>query len=68
MFFFLQFLLYFQHGWPKHQLVGSLSKKTLTIEQNVKLPDANKKTRQICRQLADQRRIGKTTAAKIIKK
>ena len=50
----------------KHQLAGSLSKKTLTIEEKIKLLDANKKTRQSCRQLADQFRIGKITAAKII--
>ena len=51
----------------KHQLAGSLSKKTLTIEEKIKLLDANKKTRQSCRQLADQFRIGKTSVAKIIK-
>ena len=51
----------------KHQLAGSLSKKTLTIDEKIKLLDANKKTRQSCRQLAHQFRIGKTAAAKIIK-
>ena len=51
----------------KHQLASSLSKKTLTIEEKIKLLDANKKTRQSCRQLEDQFRIGKTAAAKIIK-
>ena len=30
---------------PKHQLSGSLSKKTLTIEEKIKLFDADKKTR-----------------------
>ena len=51
----------------KHQLAGSLSKKTLTVEEKIKLLDANKKTRQSCRQLAHQFRIGKTSVAKIIK-
>ena len=41
-------------------------KKMFTIEEKIKLLDANKKTRQSCRQLADQFRIGKTAAAKII--
>ena len=50
-----------------HQLAGSLSKKTLTIEEKIKLLDANNQTRQSCRQLADQFCIGKTAAAKIIK-
>ena len=48
----------------KHQLSG---KRTLTIEEKIKFLDANKKTRQSCRQLADQFRIMKTAAAKIIK-
>ena len=51
----------------KHLLTGSLSKKTLIIEAKIKLLDANKKTRQSCRQLADPFRIGKTAVAKIIK-
>ena len=51
----------------KQQLAGSLSKKTLTIEEKVKLLDTNKKARQSCRQIADQFSIGKTAAAKIIK-
>ena len=51
----------------KHQLAGSLSKKTLTVEEKIKLLDANKKTRQSCRQLAHQFRIGKIAAAKINK-
>ena len=51
----------------KHQLAGSLSKKTLTIEEKIKLLDASKKTRQSCRQLAGQFHIGKTPAANIIK-
>ena len=51
----------------KHQLAVSVSKKKMfTIEEKIKLLDANKKTRQSCRQLADQFRIGKTAAAKII--
>ena len=51
----------------KHQLAGSLSKKTLTIEEKIKILDGNKKTRQSCRQLADPVRIGRNAAAKIIK-
>ena len=51
----------------KHQLAGSLSKKTLTIKEKLKLLDANKKTAQSCRQLADQFCIGKTAATKFIK-
>ena len=38
-----------------------------TIEEKVKLLDANKRTRQSCRQLADHFCIGKTGAAKINK-
>ena len=45
----------------KHQLAG---KRTLTIEEKIKFLDANKKTRQSCRQLADQFQIEKTAAAK----
>ena len=45
----------------KHQLSG---KRTLTIEVKIKFLDANKKTRQSCRQLADQFHIEKTAAAK----
>ena len=51
----------------KHQLAGSLSKKTLAIEEKIKLLDANKKTRQSWKQLADQFYTGKTAATKIIK-
>ena len=51
----------------KHQLAGSLSKKTLTIEEKIKILDGNKKIRQSCRQLADPFRIGRNAAAKIIK-
>ena len=50
----------------KQQLAGSLSKKTLTTDEKIKLLDANKKIRQSCRQLADQFRTEKTTVAKII--
>ena len=51
----------------KHQLASSLSKITLTIEEKIKLLAANKKTRQSCRQLADQFCIEKTATAKTIK-
>ena len=51
----------------KHKLASSLSKKTLTIEEKIKLLDDYNKKRQSFRQLADQFSIGKTAAAKIIK-
>ena len=57
----------FNAAMLKHQLAGSLSKKTLTIEEKIKVIDAKKKTRQSWKQLADQFCIGKTAAAKIIK-
>ena len=63
---FLQVLLYFQHSVSRHQLAGSLIKKTLTIGEKIKILDASKRTRQSCRQLADQFLIGKTAAAKIV--
>ena len=50
-----------------HQLAGSFSKKTLTIEEKIKLLDANKKPRQSWKHLADQFCIGKTAASKINK-
>ena len=37
-----------------HQLAGSLSKKTLTIEEKIKLLDANKKPRQSWKQLVSK--------------
>ena len=49
----------------KHQLEGSLTKKTLTLE--IKLLDANKERKQSCRQLAEMFNIGKTAAANITK-
>ena len=49
----------------KHQLEGSLTKKTLTLE--IKLLDANKERKQSCRQLAKMFNIGKTAAASITK-
>ena len=49
----------------KHQLAGSLTKKTLTLEG--KILDANKERKQSCRQLAAIFNIGKTAAANIIK-
>ena len=51
----------------KHQLTGSLTKKTLTLEGKIKLLDANKERKQSCRQLAEMFNIGKTAAANIIK-
>ena len=51
----------------KHQLAGSLSEKTLTIEEEIKLIDANKKERQVCRELADQFRIGRPQLPKLLK-
>ena len=44
-----------------------LVKKHLTIEEKIKLLDANKKTMQSCRQLVDQFCIWKTAVDKIIK-
>ena len=49
----------------KHQLAGSLTKKTLTLEG--KILDANKERKQSCRQLAAIFNIGKTAAANTIK-
>ena len=51
----------------KHQLAGSLTKKTLTLEGKIKLLDVNKKRKQSCRQLAEIISISKTGAANIIK-
>ena len=51
----------------KHQLAGSLTEKTLTLEGKIKLLDANKERRQSCRQLAEMFNIGRTAAANIIK-
>ena len=44
----------------KHQLAGSLTKKTLTLEGKIKLLDANKE-----RKLAEMFNIGETAAANI---
>ena len=52
----------------KHQLAGSLTKKTLTLERKIKLIDANKERKQSCRQLAEMLNIGKAAATNIIKK
>ena len=46
---------------------GSVSEKTFTIEEKIKLLYVNRKTKQSCRQLADRFHIGRTVAAKIIK-
>ena len=51
----------------KHQLAGSLTKETLTLEGKIKLLDTNKERKRSCRQLAEMFNIGKTAAAKIIK-
>ena len=51
----------------KHQLEGSLTKKTLTLEGKIKLLGANKERKQSCRQLAEMFNIGKTAAANITK-
>ena len=51
----------------KHQLAGSLTKKTLTLEGKIKLLDANKEWKQSCRQFAEMFNISKTTAENIIK-
>ena len=52
----------------KHQLAGSLTKKTLTLERKIKLIDVNKERKQICWQLAAMFNIGKSAATNIIKK
>ena len=51
----------------KHQLAGSLTKKTLRLEGKIKLLHANKERKQSCQQLAEMFNIGKTAAANIIK-
>ena len=51
----------------KHQLAGSLTKKTLSLEGKIKLPDANKERKQRCWQLVEMFKIGKMAAANIIK-
>ena len=43
-----------------------VKKKMFTIEEKIKLLDANKKTRQSCRQLADQFRIGRPQLPKLL--
>ena len=49
----------------KHQLAGSLTKKTLTLEEKIKLLDPNKERKQSCQQLAEMFNISKTAAANI---
>ena len=51
----------------KHQLAGSLTKKTLTLKGKIRLLDANKERKQSCRQLGEMLNIRKTAAADIIK-
>ena len=51
----------------KHQLAGSLTKKTLTLKGKIKLLDANQERKQSCWQLAEMFNIGKTATANIIK-
>ena len=51
----------------KHQLAGSLTKKTLTLEGKIKLLDANKERKRSCRQLAEMFNIDKMAAVNIIK-
>ena len=60
-------LLLTSMAMSKHQLAGSLTKKTLTLEGKIKLLDANKERKQSCRQLAEIFNIGKTAAENIIK-
>ena len=48
-----------------HQLAGSLSKKTLTLEGKIKLLDANKERKQSGLPLAEMFNICKTAAANI---
>ena len=51
----------------RHQLAGSLTKKTLTLEGKINLLYANKERKQSCRQLTETFNIDKTAAANIIK-
>ena len=51
----------------KHQLAGSLNKKTLALEGKIKLLDANKERKQSCWQLAEMFNISKTAVANIMK-
>ena len=52
----------------KHVLAGKLSKRTLTLEEKIKLLDFKKKNPSAgCRAIADKFNIGKTAAASILK-
>ena len=51
----------------KHQLTGSLSHKTLTLEGKIKLLDSNRERKQNLQHLAEQFSIVKTETAKILK-
>ena len=52
----------------KQQLVGKLTKKTLTLDEKIKFLDFAKKSPKLgYRKLADIYKIGKTTAANILK-
>ena len=52
----------------KHQLAGKLSKKTLSLDENVKLLDFAKGNPNFgCRKPAEASKIGKTAAANILK-
>ena len=52
----------------KHVLAGKLSKRTLTLEEKIKLLDYKKKNPTVgVRSIADQFNIGKTAAASILK-
>ena len=51
----------------KKQLAGKLAKKTLTLDEKVKLLDISKKNPKLgCRKLANIYKIGKTAAANIL--
>ena len=52
----------------KQQLLGKLAKKTLTFDEKIKFLDFSKKNPKLgCRKLANIYKIGKTTAANILK-
>ena len=55
-------------SFPKHQLAGKLSKKTLSLDKKVKfLSFAKGNSNFGCRKLAEVFKIGKTAAANILK-
>ena len=53
----------------KYQFAGKLSKRTLTLDEKIKLLDFKKKNPSLrCRAIGEKFNIGKTTAASILSK